>query len=189
MQMLKRCKILLTILLITVVISAGMYYIQADKTENLFVTAALLYDDTSCIEEEICYDDEAINVAKAEQDFVIAIEVEPENLDPLKMITSPEANVAEHMVQTLVYLAEDGNLEPSLAESWEPTAEGDGWLLNLREGVTFHDGEPWISTSIPTCRAPTSRPPRRPPTCPCCKPKQWPSMRRLSGGRRDCPVR
>lgn len=86
--------------------------------------------------------------AEVAQDVVIAIGAEAENLDPLKMMSAPAATVAEHMVQTLVYLAEDGTLEPSLAESWEPTEEGDGWLLNLREGVTFHDGEPFNAEAV-----------------------------------------
>lgn len=82
------------------------------------------------------------------QDLVIAIGAEPENLDPLRMSSAPASTVSEHMVETLVYLAPDGSLEPALAESWEPVDDGMSWILNLREGVTFHDGEPFNAEAV-----------------------------------------
>ncbi len=83
-----------------------------------------------------------------ENDIVIAIGAEPENLDPLKMMSAPAATVAEHMVENLIYLAEDGSLQPALAESWEPSEDGLSWFLNLRQGVTFHDGEPFNAEAV-----------------------------------------
>jgi len=78
-----------------------------------------------------------------ENEITIAIGVEPESLDPMKMSSAPAATVSEHMAETLIYLNEDGELEPALATNWE--VEDDGWayLIELREGVTFHDGEPF----------------------------------------------
>lgn len=93
-------------------------------------------------------EDEVEDVVAGDSDLVIAIGAEPENLDPLKMMSAPAATVAEHMVETLVYLAVDGSLEPALAESWEPAEDGLAWDLKLREGVNFHDGTPFNADAV-----------------------------------------
>jgi peptide/nickel transport system substrate-binding protein len=45
--------------------------------------------------------------------------------------------------QTGEYLAFSNNkleLEPRVAESWKPNADGSEWTFKIREGLTFHDG-------------------------------------------------
>lgn len=44
--------------------------------------------------------------------------------------------------ETLTDLAASGELVGELAESWEPAANAQIWTVNLRGGVTFHDGRP-----------------------------------------------
>ena len=39
-------------------------------------------------------------------------------------------------------------IEPSLATSWEPIGEGEGWRFTLREGVTFHDGADFTAEDV-----------------------------------------
>jgi peptide/nickel transport system substrate-binding protein len=81
-------------------------------------------------------------------DLTIAMGAEPENLDPLKMLSAPAATIAEHMVENLIYLDVDGTLQPALAESWEPSEDGMSWFLNLRQGVAFHDGTPFNAEAV-----------------------------------------
>jgi peptide/nickel transport system substrate-binding protein len=39
-------------------------------------------------------------------------------------------------------------LEPRLAESWEPNADGSVWTFKIRQGVTFHDGKPLTAADV-----------------------------------------
>lgn len=39
-------------------------------------------------------------------------------------------------------------LQPLLAESWSMEEDGSVWMVNLREGVTWHDGEPFNADDV-----------------------------------------
>ena len=57
---------------------------------------------------------------------------------------SPNQMYAQAMVyEPLVRYADDGSLQPCLAESWEISEDGRVYTFHLREGVVFSDGEPW----------------------------------------------
>ena len=85
---------------------------------------------------------------EAPDTLVIAIGAQPEALDPIAMASAPAATVGEHVHESLVYLAEDGSLEPALATSWEASADGLSWVLQLRQGVQFHDGAPFNAEAV-----------------------------------------
>lgn len=46
------------------------------------------------------------------------------------------------------YNADATALEPQLATSWEPNDDATVWTIHLREGVTFHDGEPMTAEDV-----------------------------------------
>lgn len=48
--------------------------------------------------------------------------------------------VGSQLFNCLVEIDEQGKIVPSLAESWEARDGSKTWLLNIRQGVQFHDG-------------------------------------------------
>lgn len=53
------------------------------------------------------------------------------------------------VLQPLAALKWTGDaLQPLLAESWESDEAGQVWTIHLREGVTWHDGEPFTADDV-----------------------------------------
>lgn len=46
------------------------------------------------------------------------------------------------------YNLETYEIEPALATSWETSEDGTVWTFTLREGVTWHDGEPFTAEDV-----------------------------------------
>jgi len=63
-----------------------------------------------------------------------------DDLDPALIENGWQWTAMFGICNTLIELAADGNLVPSLAESWEPSADLKTWRFKIRQGVEFHDG-------------------------------------------------
>ncbi|MFO8060967.1 MAG: ABC transporter substrate-binding protein, partial [Bacillota bacterium] len=68
-------------------------------------------------------------------------------LDPHASLSAPCTQVVSNVIETLVYLDEDLELHPRLAESWEWVSDTK-LRFHLREGVQFHDGEPFNAEAV-----------------------------------------
>ncbi len=56
--------------------------------------------------------------------------------------------VLHHIFETLVAFQDDLTIGPLLAESWEVNDDGTVYTFTLREGATFHNGDPVTSTDV-----------------------------------------
>ena len=56
--------------------------------------------------------------------------------------------VLDLLYEPLVRYGSNGEIVPSLAESWEISDDGLTWTFNLRQGVTFHDGTPFNAEAV-----------------------------------------
>jgi glutathione transport system substrate-binding protein len=74
---------------------------------------------------------------------------EPNSLDPA-VGTGPFQSIMNGMYEGLVAWDEKLQLQPKLATSWKPSADGKQWTFTLRQGVKFHDGTPFTSEAVKT---------------------------------------
>lgn len=72
---------------------------------------------------------------------------DPLSLNPLKEFDVRSDNIVFQMFEGLVRFSDDGQLEPCLATSWK-RIDPLTMEFKLREGVTFHNGEPFNAASV-----------------------------------------
>ncbi|MEN5277115.1 ABC transporter substrate-binding protein [Brucella sp. TWI432] len=73
---------------------------------------------------------------------------DPGSWDPIDTFLVNWASVATNIFDGLVYRGPDLKIVPGLAASWEELDDGKRIRFNLREGVTFHDGEPFNAEAV-----------------------------------------
>src|SRR5260221_10900391 len=78
----------------------------------------------------------------------IALQDDPDTLDPAKNWTFVGRHVLGSLCDKLVDLAPDGSIVPQLATEWTTAEDGRSVTFKLRQGVKFHDGEPFDAASV-----------------------------------------
>jgi peptide/nickel transport system substrate-binding protein len=85
-------------------------------------------------------DDETVTFAVA--DF------ENDSFDPAMKTTTGTRSAKYLMWDSLLELGPDGGIAPGMAESWEMSPDGLTWIFKIRQGVTFHNGEPLTADDV-----------------------------------------
>lgn len=93
--------------------------------------------------------EDAPEPSSAQPDAVIGLQLEPPTLD---LTSSPAAGIPQALLynvyETLVKIEPDGSISGLLAESWDISDDGLTYTFNLREGVTFHNGESFDADDV-----------------------------------------
>ncbi len=70
-------------------------------------------------------------------------------------VTSPHAlnwvqpgNVTTQVIQTLTRIDQDNAVIPHLAAGWDVSDDLRSWTFSLREGLTYHDGRPFLADDV-----------------------------------------
>jgi peptide/nickel transport system substrate-binding protein len=80
---------------------------------------------------------------------VLAMTLEPTGLDPTTSAASAVAEVTLYNVfETLTKLTSDGRSTPLLAQSWTVSPDLREWRFVLRQGLSFHNGEPFNAAAV-----------------------------------------
>ncbi|SDE77856.1 ABC transporter substrate-binding protein [Limimaricola pyoseonensis] len=86
--------------------------------------------------------------ALAEGTLTVAQRQDPANWDPTDTFLVAWGSVASNIYDGLVRRDENLELQPGLAESWEVSEDGMTIRFNLRQGVSFHNGEPFDAEAV-----------------------------------------
>lgn len=81
------------------------------------------------------------------QDFKMAMSSPPTSMDPHFQNITTNANVIEHMFESLIKRDENGKFVPGLAESWS-LVNGLTWEFKIRKGAKFSDGSPVTAEDV-----------------------------------------
>jgi peptide/nickel transport system substrate-binding protein len=76
------------------------------------------------------------------------MQTDPVGLDPHLTNATATRNMIENIYDTLVMFDSSMQIVPALAESWEASEDGLTWTFTLREGVTFHNGDPLTAQDV-----------------------------------------
>jgi peptide/nickel transport system substrate-binding protein len=85
---------------------------------------------------------------KPEGTLTVAVSTYPNTLDGPLAAEQQTRNTSRPLYDSLIWVNDEGELEPALAESWEISEDGLEYIFHLREGVTFHNGEPFNADSV-----------------------------------------
>jgi peptide/nickel transport system substrate-binding protein len=79
----------------------------------------------------------------------LRLPIDPEGLYNVQSISSIVSDVlGNFLLESLLYIDEQGMPQPWLAESWQPDADGRTITFSLRPGKTFHDGTPFNAAAV-----------------------------------------
>jgi peptide/nickel transport system substrate-binding protein len=86
--------------------------------------------------------------AQAEGKLIVSSPQDPGSWDPIDTFLVNWASVSTNIFDGLTYRGPDLKLVPGLATAWEVLDNGMTLRFTLREGVKFHDGEPFNAEAV-----------------------------------------
>jgi peptide/nickel transport system substrate-binding protein len=91
----------------------------------------------------------APSFAQAQEDrLVVALSSDPTSLFLPRAADRTATNASLPLYDSLIWINDDLEIEPALAERWEISEDGTEYTFFLREDVTFHNGEPFTAASV-----------------------------------------
>jgi peptide/nickel transport system substrate-binding protein len=80
--------------------------------------------------------------------LTMALSTFPNSIDRPQAAERQASNTSQQMWDSLLWVNEEGELEPALAESYEISEDGTEYTFYLRDDVVFHNGEPFNADSV-----------------------------------------
>ena len=114
---------------------------EADAAAAAAAQAEAALADAMAAAEEAAMEDEAPAPTGDPGRITIAVTTEPSTLDPQAVNDRSSRVVTFNLFESLLGRASDTALVPVLATDLPEIVDDDTWRFQVREGVTFHDGQ------------------------------------------------
>lgn len=88
------------------------------------------------------------SLAQTKPPLIVAVPADLRGMDPHKISAGSDDNVFANVFENLYGVNIDGSLMPALAESSKVSDNGLVYDFKLREGVTFHNGDPFTAEDV-----------------------------------------
>ena len=86
--------------------------------------------------------------AQNQNQLNVAVEVDPDGLDPQRTTAASTFRITNNIYDTLVRVDSQGGYVPCLAESWEISDDGMEITFKLAEGIKFHNDNPFNAEAV-----------------------------------------
>ena len=117
-----------------------------DAVTDDAVTDDAVTDDA--VTDDAVTDDAVTDDAVPGGELVIALTTQPNAIDGANAAERNAGNVANQIFDPLVWINDDLEFEPALAESWTVSDDGRAYTFKLREDVVFHNGEKFNADAV-----------------------------------------
>ena len=119
------------------------------KVPIVLVTAAALTVTACAQSERESGTDTTTGSSTMKDTFTFGAAGAPDVFDPFFATDGETFRVTRQMHQGLLGVKEgSADVQPELAESWTPSADGLTWTFKLKQGVKFSDGEPFNAEAV-----------------------------------------
>ena len=81
-------------------------------------------------------------------ELVVALSSDPTSLFMPRTSDRTASNAAWSLFDSLVWIDDAGEIVPALATDWTVSDDGTEYVFELRQGVAFHNGEPFDAASV-----------------------------------------
>jgi peptide/nickel transport system substrate-binding protein len=121
--------------------------VEVEKVSTVEVVQTVEVEKTKVVEvvKEITPTPEA---PKPKGTLTIALATNPNTLDAPICAERNCQNAAGQLFDSLLWVNDNSEIEPALAESWDVSDDGLTYTFHLRKDVTFHNGEPFNADAV-----------------------------------------
>src|SRR6202142_606632 len=113
----------------------------------LWLSAAVAGSSSTGTREELMTSDNA--PGRSGGQLVIALRSEPKTLNPVLAVDDPSRDVIRCLSGDLIHISRETlKTGPALAKSWTVSRDGRVYVLHLRQGLRFSDGEAFTADDV-----------------------------------------